>query len=289
MRRREFAVGVGPSVIVMGALLVLPLAYSVIWSLQKVQYGSPGHWVGFDNYTQVLRDPMFQTAVAFTVGFAIAHTAVVMVLGFGLALLMNRVRRGRSTFLGLLLMPYVVPAVISATAFSWLFDNSFGGLANHLMEGIFHQEIRWFTSTWPNRGLVLAESVWAAAPFIMLILLGALKGVPEEQLEAAVVDGANWWQRQWHVVIPMLGPVFRFVALLSVMGGLGVFDALVPLAPNAQAVGTQSVSLYVYQMAFARDQQNLGLGSAVNILMMVVMLALVSPFIRQIYREVRAK
>lgn len=289
MRRREFVVGVGPSVIVMGALLILPLAYSVIWSLQKVQYGAPGDWVGFDNYTQVLRDPMFQTAVGFTVGFALAHTAVVLVLGFGLALLMNRVRRGRSTFLGMLLMPYVVPAVISATAFSWLFDNSFGGLANHLLEGIFHQEISWFTSTWPNRGLVLIESVWAAAPFVMLILLGALKGVPEEQLEAAVVDGASWWQRQWHVVIPMLGPVFRFIALLSVMGGLGVFDALVPLAPNAQAVGTQSVSLYVYQMAFARDQQNLGLGSAVNILMMVVMVVLVSPFIRQIYREVRAK
>ncbi|MBB3088637.1 carbohydrate ABC transporter permease [Nocardioides albus] len=269
------------------ALLAVPLVYSIVWSFQSVQYGMPGEWIGLDNYTRVLTDQTFHTAVIFTVGFALVHTGVVMALGYGLALLLHRARRGKSMFLGILLTPYVIPAVIGATAFSWLFDDSFGGLVNVAIDSVTGQTVQWFTSTWPNRTLVLMAATWASLPFMMLVFLGALKGIPGEQLEAATIDGANWWQRQWYVVIPMLGPMFRFLALTSIMGGLGLFDALIPLAPNAQAVGTQSVNLYVFQNAFARDQQNLGLGSAVNILMLLVMFTLIAPFVRQVYREVK--
>lgn len=287
MKRRDFAIGVGPSLAVMVALLLVPLAYSIFWSFQKVEYGARGSWIGLDNYVRVLNDATFHTAVGFTVGFALVHTGVVLVLGYGLALLVHRARRGKSTFLGLLLVPYIIPAVIGATAFSWLFDDSFGGLVNVVLERVAGVEVEWFTSTWPNRTMVLLAATWASLPFFMLVLLGALKGVPEEQLEAASIDGANWWQRQRYIFIPTLGPMFRFLALTSIMGGLALFDALIPLAPNAQAVGTQSVNLYVYQNAFARDQQNLGLGSAVNILMFLVLCVLIAPFVRQVYREVK--
>ncbi|NYI78906.1 carbohydrate ABC transporter permease [Nocardioides panzhihuensis] len=287
MKRRDFAIGVTPSLIMMVALLAVPLVYSIVWSFQSVQYGTPGEWIGFDNYQRVLTDSTFHTAVFFTVGFAVVHTVLALALGYGLALLMHRARRGKSLFLGILLTPYVIPAVIGATAFSWLFDDSFGGLVNLGIESLTGQTVQWFTSTWPNRTLVLMAATWASLPFMMLVFLGALKGVPEEQLEAATIDGANWWQRQWHVVIPMLGPMVRFLTLTSIMGGLGLFDALIPLAPNAQAVGSQSVNLYVFQNAFARDQQNLGLGSAVNILMLLVMFVLIAPFVRQVYREVK--
>lgn len=288
MRRREFVAGVAPAVILMGGLLAVPLLYTVVWSFQKVSYGSPGQWVGFDNYLHALQDPMFHAAVGFTIGFALVDTALVLILGYALALLLNRARRGRSVFLGVLLVPYVIPAIISATAFSWLFDNNFGGLANYLLQKVTGTQVEWFTSTWANRSLILLEALWAGAPFFMLVFLGALKGVPQEQIEASSVDGANWWQRQRFVVIPWMAPMFRFLALTSLMGTLGLFDALVPLAPNAQTVGTQSVSLYVYQNAFARDEQNLGLGSAVNLLMLVVLFLLTAPFVRRMYREVKA-
>lgn len=287
LTRRQFAMGVAPSVILMVALLTVPLVYTIVWSLQRVEYGGAGQWVGLANYSYVFRDPMFLRAVGFSIGFALVDTALLMVLGYGVALLMNRVRRGRTTFLGLLLLPYVVPAIISATAFSWLFDDNFGGLANYLLQKVGGPQVQWFTSTWPNRGLVLLEALWAGLPFFMLVFLGALQGVSNEQLEAAVVDGANWWQRQRHVVIPTLGPMIRFLALISVSNTLGIFDTLVALAPNAQSVGTQSISLYIYQRAFARDQQNLGLGSAVNVLMLLVMIVLVLPIVRRIYEEVK--
>lgn len=287
MTRRQFVIGVGPSVILMVALLTVPLVYTIVWSLQHVEYGSPGEWVGFANYSDAFGDPMFRRAVGFSIGFALVNTALLMVLGYGVALLMNRVRRGRPVFLGLLLLPYVVPAIISATAFSWLFDDNFGGLANYLLQKIGVPQVLWFTNTWANRGLVLLEALWAGLPFFMLVFLGALQGVSNEQLEAAVMDGATWWQRQRYVVIPTLGPMIRFLALISVSSTLGIFDTLVALAPNAQTVGTQSITLYIYQQAFARDQQNLGLGSAVNVLMLFVMIVLVLPIVRRIYEEVK--
>jgi ABC-type sugar transport system permease subunit len=288
MTRKQFLMGVGPSILVNAGLLAVPLVTTLVWSFQKVAYGSAGQWIGLGNYTRLLSDPRFRAAVRFSVGFAVVDTCLLMVLGYGLALLMNRVRKARPVFLGLLLVPYVVPAIISATAFSWLFDDNFGGLVNYLLDYVGIHNIHWFTSTWPNRGLVLLEALWAGLPFYMLVFLSALQGVPTEQVEAAVMDGANWWQRQWHVVIPAIGPMFRFLALISISSTLGIFDALVALAPNAQVVGTQSVSLYIYLTAFARDQQQLGLGSAVSVLMLVVMLALVSPIVRRIYREVKA-
>ena len=216
MRRRDFWLGVGPSVVMMVGLLALPLAYSIVWSFQRVQYGSPGRWVGGANYARALTDPTFQSAVGFTVGFALVHTVLALVLGYGMALLLHRVRRGRPIFLGLLLLPFIIPAVISATAFSWLFDDSFGGLANVVAEQLTGTTVSWFTGTWPNRLLVLAAATWAALPFMMLVLLGALQGVPEEQLEAAVIDGAGWWQRQRYIVVPTLGTMFRFLALTAI-------------------------------------------------------------------------
>lgn len=289
MRRRDFAIGVLPSVALMLGLLALPLLYSVLWSFQRVSYGQSGVWIGFSNYSRALGDPLFRTAVGFTVVFAIVDTTLQLVLGYLLALLMNRARRGRSVFLGLLLVPFVIPSVIAATAFSWLFDSSFGGLANFFLEKLTGHSPEWFTSTWPNRTLIILEALWAGVPFIMLVLLGALKGMSNDQIEASIVDGANWWQRQRYVFIPSLAPMLRFLAMSSILADLGLFDSLIPLSPNAQTVGTQSVALYVYQEAFARDQQNLGLGSAVNVMMIIVMFILISPFIRQTVREIVAK
>lgn len=288
MRRRELLIGVGPSLGIMLLLLGVPLIYTIIWSFQSVEFGTPGTWIGLTNYTRVLQDPVFHSAAFFTIGYAIVSTTVLLILGYILAMLLHHAGRGKSIFLGVLLVPYVVPAIIAATAFSWLFDNSFGGLVNVVIEAITGQQVQWFTDTWANRGLVMLAGVWLGVPFYMLVLLGALKGVPNEQIEAATADGANWWQRQWYVVIPALGPMFRFLALIGIMNALGVFDILIPLAPNAETVDSQSVSLYVYQKAFARDQQDLGLGSAVNVLIMLVMFVLVSPFVRNIYREVKA-
>lgn len=289
MRRKEFLFLVGPSAVIMTALLVVPLVQTIIWSLQNVTYGQDGVWVGLSNYAEVLADPQFREALPFTIGLTLTGLAIKLVLGFGLAVLLQRTGRARPLFLGFLLLSYIVPTVVGAVAFSWLFDSNFGGLVNWVLQqlGVSNPPL-WFSDQWPNRIMVLANVVWHEIPFVILILLAGLQGVNTEALEAARIDGASWWQQQRYVVIPALGPLITFISLITIMDGLRIFDALVPLSPSAVSLGNESVMLYVYNVAFAAGDQKVGLGSAVSVLTMLIIFVLLIPFIRQTYREVRA-
>lgn len=289
MRKRDFVTMAGPSILVMLVLLTLPIAFTVMWSFQSVDYSGGGSWVGLENYTRAIKDSEFRSAVVFTSVFALAQTVLVVVLGYALALLMNRARRGRSVFLGLILVPYVIPAVIACTAFGWLFDDNFGGLVNFVLEHVIGTRFNWFSDTWPNRVLLMMAVVWISVPFAMIIFLAALKGFPGELRDAAMVDGAGWWQQQVYIVVPYIRPMITFVALISTMDGLRLYDPLIPLAPSAAANGNLSISLFVFQRAFARANQDLGLGSAVNVLMILAMVALTLPLLRGISTQGRSR
>ena len=202
MRRREFFALVTPSVLVMGGLLVLPLYRTLEWSLQKVNYGVPGEFVGLDNYARALSDPRLGQAVLFTVGLTAAVVVGIIVLGYGLAVLVNGLGRAKPWVLGVLLVSYVIPHVVGAVMFSWLFDANFGGVVNYLISAVSGQEILWFTDPWPNRVLVALNTLWFMLPFAMLVIIAGLQGVPGELIEAAEIDGATGWGTHWHVIIP---------------------------------------------------------------------------------------
>jgi ABC-type sugar transport system permease subunit len=288
VRRKEFLLLAGPSALIMTLLLVVPLIQTIIWSLQDITYGEQGVWTGLSNYVNVLSDGLFRQAVVFTIALTLVGLVFKLVLGFVLAVLLQRAGRARPLFLGFFLLSYIVPTVIGAVAFSWLFDSNFGGLVNWVLQhfGVSNPPL-WFADQWPNRVMVLANIIWHELPFSILILLAGLQGVNTEAIEAAQIDGASWWQQQRYVVIPALGPLIAFISLITIMDGLRVFDALIPLAPSAVSLGNQSVMRYVYNVAFAAGDQKVGLGSAVSVLTMIIIFVLLVPFIRQTYREVR--
>lgn len=289
MRRREFWLLIMPSLIVMGGLLVIPLYRTITWSFQDVTYGTPGTFVGVDNYHEALVDQRFHEAVIFTVGLTITATLVIVVLAYILAALINRLIRMRPVVLGIMLIPYVIPHVVGATAYSWLFDSNFGGVVNVMIEALTGQEIYWFIDVWPNRLLVMSNVVWSMLPFAMLMIIAGLQGVPEETIEAAQIDGANMWQRHVYVIIPSIRGVLGFVLLILIMDILRVFDNLIPLAPNAVQIGNESIMLYIYNIAFQEGAQQLGLGSAVNILTIIIILIMLWPSVRGVLREASGK
>lgn len=289
MRRKEFWLLIMPSLIVMGGLLVIPLYRTITWSFQDVTYGTPGTFVGVDNYHEALVDQRFHEAVIFTVGLTITATLVIVVLAYILAALINRLIRMRPVVLGIMLIPYVIPHVVGATAYSWLFDSNFGGVVNVMIEALTGQEIYWFIDVWPNRLLVMSNVVWFMLPFAMLMIIAGLQGVPEETIEAAQIDGANMWQRHVYVIIPSIRGVLGFVLLILIMDILRVFDNLIPLAPNAVQIGNESIMLYIYNIAFQEGAQQLGLGSAVNILTIIIILIMLWPSVRGVLREASGK
>lgn len=288
MKPREFWVLFFPSLLVMCALLVVPLVKTVQWSFEKVHYGAPGTFVGFDNFVHALTDPRFGRAVLFTVTVTVITTIILLTLGYLVATGMNRLTRTRPLVLGILLVSYVLPNLVGAVAFSWLFDDNFGGLVNHIIGFFTGTEILWFTDQVPNAILIMANTVWHMLPFAMLIILAGLQGVPNELREAATIDGANAFQLHTRVIIPTIRGVLGFVSLITIMDVLRIFDPLIPLSPQAAAIGNESIMLYVYSVAFSNGAEQLGLGSAVNVLTIILILVMLVPFMRGIFKEAKA-
>ena len=288
MRKREFALLVGPSMLVMFGLLVVPLYRTIQWSFQEVQYGTPGVFVGLQNYTAALTDPRFGRAVLFTVVLTLVVTAALVVLGYVIATLVNQIGRLRPVVLGILLVAYVLPAVVGSAAFSWLFDTNFGGVANLLFTRLTGAEILWFTDVWPNRAMIILFTIWHLLPFSMLIILAGLQGVPDEIIEAAEIDGATTLKSHLFVIVPTIRGVLFFVTLISIMDVLRTFDQLIPLAPQAVEIGNESIMLYIYNIAFREGSEQLGLGSAVSVLTILLILLMLTPFIRDTFKEARA-
>ena len=291
MTRRQFWFLITPSVIVMFGFMLVPLYRTLRWSFQRVTYGEAGTGVGLANYTAALTDPRLGRAVLFTVGLTFVVTAFCLVFGYVLAVLVNGLRRMRPVVLGILLISYVLPHVVGAVAFSWLFDSNFGGIINFLMNGVTggaFGEPLWFTSAWPNRLIVTLNIIWFMLPFAMLMILAGLQGVSTEALEAAEIDGATNLQRHRHVIIPSIRGVIGFIILILTMDVVRTFDSLIPLAPQATTLGNESIMFYVYRVAFTDGALNLGLGSAINVLTILLILVLLSPSIRSLIKESRA-
>ena len=287
MKPREFWLLTFPSLLVMGGLLVLPLIRTIQWSFENVHYGSPGTFVGLANFIDALTDPRFVRAVVFTVTVTVIVTVILMVLGYLVAIGVNRLTKSRPVVLGIMLVSYVLPNLVGAVAFSWLFDDNFGGLVNHLIGFFTGTEVLWFTDQVPNAILVIANTVWFLLPFAMLVILAGLQSVPGELREAATIDGANTWQTHLQVIIPTIRGVLGFVALISIMDVVRLFDNLIPLSPQAAPIGNESIMYYVYTVAFADGAQQLGLGSAVNVLTIILILIMLIPFIRGMFKEAK--
>lgn len=285
MKTREFWAFTTPSLLVMFGLLVIPLYKTIRWSFESVNYGQPGTWVGLDNYSHALQDGRFLRAVGFTTGLTLATVTVVVVVAYVLATMVDNLKFTRPIVLGILLIPYVIPHVVGSAAYSWLFDSNFGGLVNYVL-GIFGGDrVLWFTDVWPNRLMLMSNIVWSMLPFAMLMILAGLQGVPKEVIEAGRMDGTTLLQRHWHIIIPSIRGIMGFVVLILIMDIFRVFDQLIPLSPAAAQIGNESVMLYVYNIAFREGSPQLGLGSAVNILCIVLILALLYPSIRGILKE----
>jgi ABC-type sugar transport system permease subunit len=289
MKAREFWALFLPSLIIMGALLVLPLVRTIQWSFEEVNYGSPGTFVGLDNFVVALTDPRFHQAVLFTVVVTVITTVILLVFGYLIAIGVDRLSLSRPLVLGVLLVSYVLPHIVSGVAFSWLFDENFGGVANQIITFFGGSKVLWFTDQVPNAILIIAVTVWQMLPFAMLIILAGLQGVPADLREASKIDGANAFQTHLNVIIPTIRGVLGFVTLITIMDVLRLFDVLIPLSPQAQSIGNESIMYYVYSVAFADGAQQLGLGSAINVLTIILILIMLIPFIRSTFREAKAQ
>jgi multiple sugar transport system permease protein len=240
---------IAPALTVLLLLSIYPLFYSITISLQTETAG--GFKWGLTNFTRLISDPFFRTAMAHTFVYAAAALVFEFSIGLTLALLLNSQIRGRTFFRAALLVPMMLPAVVVGVVWRLMLNPNFGAINGTLKElGLNTESLTWTAS--PRLALlsVIAVDVWQWTPFVFLVLLAGLQAIPQEPYEAALIDGSSRWQTFRYVTLPLLKPAILIALLLRTMDLLRVFDQIFILTEGGPGFATETISLYIYRTAF---------------------------------------
>jgi multiple sugar transport system permease protein len=255
------------------AVTAYPIAYAVWLSLQKVSLATPGDstFVGLANYQTVLTDRYWWTAFAVTLAITVVSVSIELVLGLALALVMHRTIFGKGVVRTAVLIPYGIVTVAASYSWYYAWTPGTGYLANLLPDGsapLTHQI--------PSLGIIVLAEVWKTTPFMALLLLAGLALVPEELMRAAQVDGAGAWKRLVKVTLPLIKPAILVALLFRTLDAFRIFDNIYILTGGANNTG--SVSILGYDNLFKAF--NLGLGSAISVLIFLCVAVIAFIFIK---------
>lgn len=253
-----------PFLVTTAVFMAWPLVQSLLLSFQQTYGPKTSVWVGLGNFQNLLTDPLFWKAVRNTALFALGSVFLQLPLSLGLAMLLNRPGvRGRAFFRLVFFAPSLVGLVFVGLLFALMFEKR-SGLVNTLLHGVFpafDPEFAWL-QVYVMPALIIA-AIWLYVGFNMIYFLAALQNVPDEQLEAAALDGAGPWHRFRHVILPEILPVVSFVVLLSLLGSFQLFELpyILLSGPGPDNRGL-TIVMYLYQSGFITG--DLGYASAIG-------------------------
>ncbi len=253
-----------------------PIVRSVVMSVQQTNLVTTPVFVGLDNFTTVLTDPLLGTAVRNTAWFALLALLFGYPLPLALAVLMSEVRRAKGLFSALAYLPVVVPPVVSVLLWKYFYDASSSGVFNTIAGWVGLGPYPWLQNATSAMPSLVLEATWAGAGATIIIYLAALTSVAPELYDAAEVDGAGLWHKVWHVTLPQLRGVLLVTMILQVIGTAQVFLEPFLFTDGGPANATLTLLLLVYDYAFANSSGG-DYGSATALsLMLAVLLALLS-------------
>ena len=273
-----------PGLALLAAVVLYPLVSSLVTAFFEQSLVAPGRsFVGFDNLAAVLDSdflPLLRQTLVFTVG----TTLVPFVIGFGLALALNTRIRGRGFLRGALLLPWLVPAVVTSFLWMWIFNANYG-VANGVLEtlGVIDEPEAWLSSPGTAMAAVIIAKTWASFPWMMVMLLAGLQTVPPELHEAAQVDGAGTVRRFRSVTVPHLRGIIGLVVLLELIWNFQHFDTIYVMTGGGPAGTTETFAVAVYDTFY--KGHDLGRAGAIGLLWMVLLLVLVVGYLRVVDRE----
>ncbi len=263
-----------PTVVLLGLFIAYPFVKGVELSVTDTKVGVPGHFVGLQNFEQIWNDGIFHVAVWNTCVYTAVTTVFKLALGLWLALLLNNNFKGKAFTRAFILLPFIIPTVLSTLAWKWMFDPTFSVINYVLFQlGIINSRINWLGD--PNLALisVIIVNVWRGVPFYAISLLAGLQTISPELHEAAAIDGARAWQRFWHVTWPLLLPVTLVIVLFSVIQTFADFQLVYVLTGGGPANATQLFATYAYQIGIGTGL--LSQGATISLAVFPVLLLVV--------------
>lgn len=262
-----------PALGILVLFLTYPLGLGIWLAFTDATVGRPGQFVGLDNYLWLLSDPVFRLSVFNTLFYTILATVGKFALGLWLALLLNNHLPFKSLLRALLLIPWIVPTVLSALAFWWIYDPQFSIISYLLVDVLGWRDtyIDFLGTPWNARLSLIAANIWRGIPFVAICLLAGLQTISPSLYEAAMLDGATAWQRFRHVTFPMLMPILAVVLTFSVIFTFTDFQLVYAITRGGPVNSTHLMATLAYQRAIPGGQ--LGEGAAIAVAMIPFLIA----------------
>jgi multiple sugar transport system permease protein len=261
-----------PAAIFLIVFLTYPLGLGVWLGFTDTRIGRAGVFIGLENYQSLWEDSLFWLSVFNTILYTVAASILKFVLGLWLALLLNEHLPFKAFIRAIVLLPFVVPTVLSAIAFWWIYDAQFSIISWALLNlGLIDSNINFLGDMNNARATVIFTNVWRGIPFVAITLLAGLQTISPSLHEAATLDGATSWQRFRHITLPMLSPLIAVVMTFSVLFTFTDFQLIYVLTRGGPLNATHLMATLSFQRAIPGGQ--LGEGAAIAVAMIPFLLS----------------
>jgi multiple sugar transport system permease protein len=285
--RRLGAAMLTPSLAVIALVAAYPICYAVWLSLNQYSVVTPGlsRFVGLDNYIEALGSSQFWEAMKTTILFTVISVSLELVIGLAMALVMHQAFRGRALLRAVVLVPWAILTVVTAITWRTIFEPELG-FVNTMLSSLSLPggDVVWLGEEGYALGVMIFADVWKTAPFMALLLLAGLQGIPDELHDAAKVDGASTWQRFRSITLPLLVPAITVALIFRTLDALRIFD--LPYVLTKGANGTETLSLIAQRELVTN--RNTGLGSSLAILTFLTVMGISFLYIRFMGGNIRA-
>ncbi len=264
----------------LSVFLTYPLGLGLWLSFTDTKIGKMGSWVGLENFRYLMEDPQFWSAVFYSVFYTAVATAGKFALGLWLALLLNNHLPFKSLLRAIILLPWIVPTVLSAIAFWWIYDPQFS-IVSYLAVDVLGVREKYFDflgSTWPARWSLIAANIWRGIPFVAISLLAGLQTISPSLYEAALLDGSTGWQRFRFITLPLLLPILAIVMTFSIIFTFTDFQLVYAITRGGPVNSTHLMATLAFQRGIAGGELGEGAAIAVAMIPFLVVATLFSYF-----------
>jgi multiple sugar transport system permease protein len=284
LERKHYIVLLGPTLLILLALLLYPTGYVLVVSFRDYELTNPAAgnpFVGFENYTTLLADPTFFAALWKSVLFTVGSVALSFVIGLAIALLLSRRDlRGTGFTRTAILIPMILTPMVIGAVFRFMLERD-NGIINQILGLVGIERYPFLADpTWAMISIILVD-VWQWTPFAVLVLLAGLESLPEEPFEAARVDGATPWTEFWYITLPLLAAPIAVVLLIRTMDAFREFDKIFIMTAGGPGVATETLPLFLYRAGF--QDFDMGFSAATGVIMLIIVTLVSLFYVRQIH------
>lgn len=261
-----------PAAVILLVFLTYPLGLGVWLGFTDTKIGQKGVFVGLENYSSILHDQVYLLSVFNTIFYTVVASVVKFALGLWLAMILNNHMPFKALIRAIVLLPFIVPTVLSAIAWWWIYDAQFSIVSWSLVKlGLIDRYIDFLGQPWMARMSVIIANIWRGIPFVAITLLAGLQTIPPSMYEAATLDGATSWQRFRYITLPMLSPIIAVVMTFSVLFTFTDFQLIYAITRGGPLNATHLMATLSFQRAIPGGQ--LGEGAAIATSMVPFLLA----------------